>query len=143
MDRRQFLTSAGTAAVGVSLSKVERAIALVPQPTDWRTFEVTTRVEVLKPSGPTRIWLPTALLGETPFQKTLANDFKAEGGAARLVENQADALGIIAAVFPPDTKPVVTLSSRIATKNYTIDLSKPNNNAVDNCTVVEYFRRPT
>jgi len=143
MDRREFLTYAGGAAVSVPLSKVGRAIALVPQPTDWRTFEVTTRVEVLKPTGATRVWLPAALLGETPFQKTLANDFRAEGGTAKLVENKSDSLGIIAAEFPAEAKPVVTLTSRIATKNYTVDLSKPNNHAEQNSNELAYFLRPT
>ena len=85
-------------------------------PVVWRTFEVTTRVEVLKPSGTTRVWLPAALLA--PFQRTLANDFKAEGGTAELVENKADVLGIVVAEFPAGVKPAVTLTSRITTRNY-------------------------
>ncbi len=75
----------------------------------WRTYEVITRVEVLKLSGTTRIWLPAALISQTPFQKTLANTFIADGGNAKLVESQADSLGIIAAEFPTGVKPVLTL----------------------------------
>ena len=88
----------------------------------WRTFEVTTRAEVVKPSGPTRVWLPAALLGETPFQKTLSNNFHAEGGSVRMVESKADALGIVAAEFPEGTRPVLTLTSRVATRNFALDL---------------------
>jgi len=44
--------------------------------------------------------VPTALIRQTPFQKTLSNEFKAEGGTAKMVESKADALGIIAAEFP-------------------------------------------
>jgi len=29
-----------------------------PQPGDWRTFEVTTRVDIPKANGVTRVWLP-------------------------------------------------------------------------------------
>jgi hypothetical protein len=36
---------------------------------DWRMFEVTTRVQILKPSGSAQVWLPAALLGETPYHK--------------------------------------------------------------------------
>jgi len=127
MNRREFLTYASGAAVGASLSGVDRAFAVDPLPTLWRTFEVTTHVEVLKPSGTTRVWLPAAMLGETPFQRTLANDFRAEGGTANLVEAKADALGIVLAVFPAGVKPSLTLTSRIATKNYEVDLSRPGN----------------
>jgi transglutaminase-like putative cysteine protease len=143
MNRREFLTYSGGAVVGASLSRVEQAIALAPQSVGWRTFDVTTRVEVLKPSGTTRVWLPAALIGETLFQKTLANDFRAEGGRAQLVEHKADALGIVVAEFPAGEKPVVTLSSRLATKDYTVDLTKPNDHAEANATELAHFRQPT
>jgi hypothetical protein len=58
-----------------------------------------------------------ALVSPTPFQKTLANDFKAEGGTAKLIESSADSLGIIAAEFPSGVVPVLTVTSRITTKN--------------------------
>lgn len=143
MNRREFLTYVSGAAVGTALSGVDRAFAQDPVPDGWRTFEVTTRVAVLKPSGPTRVWLPAALLSETPFQKTLANEFKAEGGKARLVEGNADALGIVVAEFPAGEKPAVTLTSRVATRNYTVDLSKPSKLVKENRTELDYFLRPT
>jgi transglutaminase-like putative cysteine protease len=141
MKRREFLTYASGAAVAASLSRIDRAFAVGFTPADWRTFEVTTRIEVLKPSGTTRVWLPAALLGETPFQRTLANGFTAEGGTSKLVEQKADALGIVAAEFPAGAKPVVTLTSRIATKNYEVDLSKPGKASREND--LYRFLRPT
>lgn len=143
MNRRDFLTYASGAAVSAALSKVNQTLAQEPVSSGWRTFEVTTSVEVLKPSGSTRVWLPAALLGETPFQKTLANEFKAEGGKPKLVEGKADALGIVVAEFPAGVKPAVTLTSRIATKNYIVDLSKPSKPVKENRTELEYFLRPT
>jgi transglutaminase-like putative cysteine protease len=143
VNRREFLAYASGAAVSAALSEVDRTFAQEPASTGWRTFEVTTRVEVLKPSGSTRIWLPAALTRETPFQKTLANDFKAEEGTAKLVESAADALGIVAAEFPAGAKPAMILTSRIATKNYAIDFSRPNKTATLNRAQLEYFLRPT
>ena len=143
MNRREFLAYASGAAAGASLSRVDRAFAGGPSPTLWRTFQVTTSVEVLKPSGTTRVWLPAAMLGETPFQRTLANDFRADGGTANLVEINAEALGIVAAEFPAGVKPSLTLTSRIATKNYEVDLSKPRNPAMEKYPGSEYFLRPT
>jgi len=122
---------------------MDQAFALDPTPVVWRTFEVTTRVEVLKPSGTTRVWLPAALLGATPFQRTLANDFKAEGGTAELVENKADVLGIVVAEFPAGVKPAVTLTSRITTRNYEVDLSKPSEPGKEKDPSSECFLRPT
>lgn len=143
MDRREFLTYASGAAVCAALPERNRTLAQEPVSPGWRTFEVTTNVEVLKPSGATRVWLPAALLGETPFQRTFANSFNAEGGTAKLVESKADALGIVAAEFPAGARPVVTLTSRIGTRNYAVDLSKPNEAVKENRAELEYFLRPT
>ena len=123
MKRRDFLRAAASVSVGMTFPKVGRAFALGTTPEDWRTFEVTTNVQVLKPSGTTRIWIPAALLSPTPYQKTIANDFKAEGGNAKLIESSADSLGIITAEFPAEVKPVLTVTSRIATRNFAVDLS--------------------
>ena len=32
--------------------------AFAPKPESWRTFELTTRIEVANPQGATRIWVP-------------------------------------------------------------------------------------
>src|ERR1700730_1966752 len=125
MNRRDFLRSAGAMSASLALTKTECLLAEDATSGGWRTFEVKTRVEMLESSGATRVWLPAALIGMTPFQKTLSNDFRAEGGTARIVEGRADWLGIVAAEFPAGVKPVLTLTSRIATKNCTVDLASP------------------
>jgi len=109
----------------------------------WRTFQVTTRVEVLKTSGTTRVWVPAALISETPFQKTLANTFNCEGGTAKMLESKTDALGIIAAEFPAGARPILTFTSQIATKNYTVDLSAPSKAPKEDRAELEHFLRPT
>jgi transglutaminase-like putative cysteine protease len=144
MNRRSFLRSAGVASASLALPRTARLFALGEASGGWRTFEVTTRVEVLKSSGPTLVWLPAALIRETPFQKTLANDFHAEGGAAELVvASKADALGIVAARFPDGVKPVLTLTSRITTRNYAVDLSAPGRAPRADRAELENFLRPT
>jgi len=127
----------------LAFPKAGRSLARGTTSGAWRTFDVTTRVEVLKPSGPTRVWLPAALIQETPYQKTFANKFSAEGGTAEIVESKPDALGIVAASFPAGVKPVVTLESRVATKNYAVDLSAPGKAPKADRAALEHFLRPT
>ena len=123
MNRRDFLRSAGIASASLALPGTRRLFAESAVPGHWRTFEVTTRVEVLTSSAATRVWLPAALIGETPFQRTLANRFHAEGGVAKIIESKTNAFGIVAAEFPAGVKPVLTLTSRIATMTYAVDLA--------------------
>src|SRR5262245_9988283 len=143
MNRRDFLQTAGAVSAGLALP-VRRLFALGETTAEgWRTFEVTTRVEVLKPAGPTSIWLPAALQGNAPFQKTLANEFHAEGGAAEIVVEKRDALGIVTAKFPEGVKPVLTLISRASTKGYGVDLSKPGRAPKADQAELDYYRQPT
>lgn len=109
----------------------------------WRTFDVTTRVEVLKTSGTTRIWLPAPLINQAPFQNTLSTSFHAEGGTAKTAENNPDSLGIIVAEFPSGVTPVLTLTSRVTTKNYLVDLSAPSKPPKDNRADLDHFLQPT
>jgi transglutaminase-like putative cysteine protease len=93
----------------------------------WRTFEVTTQVEVLKPSGVTRVWIPTPLSLEAPFHRTLSSDFTAEGGKSAVVTEAKYGAGIVWAEWPEGAKPILTHTSRFAIRNFAVDLSRPGN----------------
>jgi transglutaminase-like putative cysteine protease len=143
MNRRDFLRSAGAISASLAFLKPGRLLALGATSDGWRTFEVKTRVEILKSSGATRIWVPAALVGRTPFQKTVLNRFSAEGGTAWNVQSRADALGIIAAEFPAGVKPVLTITSRVATKNCAVDFSAPGKRSEADRAQLQHFLRPT
>jgi len=143
MKRRDFLISAGIASAGFAFRKTRHLFAENALPSDWRTFEVITSVEVLKPSGVTRVWVPAPLTRETAYQKTLSNNLNAEGGTARILEDKAQAMGIITAEFPAGTKPLLTVTSRVATKNYTVALSTRGTAPPLDHADLEYFLRPT
>ena len=143
MNRRGFLRSAGIVTASFAFPTTRCLFAQGPSFGGWRTFEVTTHVEVLKYSGTTRIWVPAALISQTPYQKTLANTVNCEGGTAKIVEAKADALGIIAAVYPAGVRPILTLTSRIETRNWAVDLSTPRKGPKEDSATLERFVRPT
>jgi transglutaminase-like putative cysteine protease len=143
MDRREFLKATGAVSAGLALPKGGRLLAQTGSSGNWRRFEVTTRVEIAKSAGTTRVWLPTALMSDTPFQTTLSNKVSVEGGTARTVQDRADALGIVVAEFAAGVKPVVTLTSRIATKDIAIDLTTPGKPAEADEADLKYFLRAT
>lgn len=134
LNRRDFLQ------VSAALLAASRKSAAS---TGWRTFEVTTRVEVLKPSGTTRIWVPAALVSETPFQRTISNAFVAEGVTAHITRDRADALGIVSAEFPAGARAVLTVTGRIATRDYNVDLSAPGRPQSASRADLDHFLRPT
>jgi transglutaminase-like putative cysteine protease len=143
MKRRDFLRCTGVFSASLAFAKPARLFAADTPAEHWRTFEVTTRAEVLKPSGITRIWLPAPLIRESPFQKTLSSAFQADSGTAKITKDQPDALGIIVAEFPSGVKPVLTFTSQIATRNYVADLSAPRKLPKDAPADLQHFLRPT
>jgi transglutaminase-like putative cysteine protease len=122
MNRRHFLHSVGVATAGLALPRAARGLA-EPEAGSWRTFEVTTTAEVLKPAGPTRVWLPLPLGVETEYQKPLGNAFHAEGGRAREERDAATATHILAAEWPQGVRPVLTLTSRVRTRDRATDFA--------------------
>jgi transglutaminase-like putative cysteine protease len=124
MDRRAFLKS-GTLISAATLSSLPR-FAAAGAPGRWRVFEVTTRAELLNPAGAARIWLPVPLTADTPYQKSLGNTWSAEAGSVTYTQDGQYSLGIVHAEFPASVAaPTLVVTSRFATLDRAVDLSKP------------------
>src|SRR4029078_3343464 len=52
--------------------------AFDPRPAGWRTFEVTTRVEILNPEGVSRAWVPVPSV-QSDYQKVIGNTWSGNG----------------------------------------------------------------
>src|ERR1700730_16178782 len=127
VNRRHFLRSATLASAAFALPGAARAFgrAEADDAGIWRTFDVTTRVDVLKPAGVTRVWVPVPLTIETPYQQPLGNVFNPGDGSARLVDDRARGFGMVTAEWPAGASPLLTVTSRVKTRNITVDLVKP------------------
>jgi transglutaminase-like putative cysteine protease len=89
------------------------------------------------------IWLPAALIRDTPFQRTHANRFSAEGGTAKFSKDKPNALGIVSATYPANAKPVLMLTSQVSLKNYAVDLSVPSRGPHVSKEELDYFLQPS
>ncbi|HSD61034.1 MAG TPA: transglutaminase family protein, partial [Burkholderiales bacterium] len=143
MDRRAFLKS--SAAVSATAA-FPGGLSLAWAGTEsgkWRQFEVTTRVEVLKPSAVTRVWLPTPLTGETAYQKALGNTWSADGGSASFATDPKYGAGIVSAQWPEGQKPVMTLVSRFATRDIAVELAGPGHAAPEDPALLKKYLAAT
>ncbi len=144
MHRRDFLRSAGAVTAGLAWPGPRSPREETAAPERWRTFETVTHTEVLEPSGRTRVWVPTPLREQTPFQRTLGTTFEAEGATAQLVVDRTlDDVGMVAADFPAGVRPVLTVTSRVATRDYAVDLGRPRGVATPDRVALGHFLRPT
>lgn len=111
-----------------------------PQPQGWRTFEITTRVELADPVGRTRIWLPIPSI-ESEWQRSLDSSFSTTG-TARIDSDGVDGARMLTAEFADGVEPVVELTSRVQTRNRAWSKSSPAATVLDAGTR-QHFTRAT
>jgi transglutaminase-like putative cysteine protease len=130
IHRRNFLAgsiamSALATSRGVSAT-APAGDAFAPQPGAWRTFEVTTRIEVATPQGVTRAWIPLPSVTGTDWMRPLGDSWQAPGGKVAAQRVGAYGAKMIAVEWRDGTdKPVVEVVSRVATRDRSFDLTRP------------------
>jgi transglutaminase-like putative cysteine protease len=129
VNRREFLQLAAAPLVAQAAA-AER----------WRTFEITTRVQILKPAGTTRVWLPMPL-AVAPYQNTLGDTYHAQGGAVVMVEEEN--LDMLVAEWDAGVDPMLTSASRVSTTDRIADLTTPTVPPPLDDRTLERFLRPT
>jgi hypothetical protein len=81
--------------------------------------------------------------GSDAISETLANEIKADGGTVNRVDSQEDELGIIATEFPAGVRPILAATSRVAMKDYAVELSHVGPTSKENHSELQHFLRPT
>jgi transglutaminase-like putative cysteine protease len=67
----------------------------------------------------------------------------AEGGKTKLSKDKQSALGIVTATYPANAKPMLTMTSRVALKNYVADLSSRGSASPASQAELDYFLQPS
>ena len=146
MNRRDFLKQGLSVSAGFALSGLPRFSPLVlASDAKWRTFEVTTRIDIADPVGAARAWVPVPLLNNTNYFKREPDSWSGNYKNVRAVKIDSVGTGLVFAEWPATEKsPGLEVKSRFMTQDRAIDLSqKPNPSIKENKAVLDYFRRPT
>jgi transglutaminase-like putative cysteine protease len=146
--RRQFMKNSAVALAGTALPAINFAQTAAaterqfsPKPAAWRTFEVTTRVDIAKPQGATRLWLPVPSIN-SEWQQSLESSYSSNG-SARMEDDNATGARMLFVDFAADqAKPFVELTSRIRTRSRAQDWSQKTAGAEDAATL-KYWTQPT
>lgn len=133
MHRRDVLKAgaalAATATLpGLALAQgaaASAAAGFAPKPGAWRSFEVTTRLEIARPEGRTQAWVPVPSVDEDAWFRSLDNTFTSNGKAA-LVRDPKYGAGMIHVEWAAgEAAPFVEVRSRVATRDRATDFSTP------------------
>jgi transglutaminase-like putative cysteine protease len=121
MKRREFMLS--TAAVS-ALAALPWRNALAAE--GWRTFEITTHVEVINPSGVSRTWVPLPLVLETDWQRTISNSWSGNASQAAIQSDGKYGAAMLSAEWGASVHdPVIEVTSRVMLRDRAVDLSRP------------------
>ena len=149
MNRRTFLKVAALPAVvaasqATSPASIARAQQkeFTPRPGTWRTFEITTRVEVLEPAGVSRAWLPIPSV-KSEYQKPLGDQWSGNAKVMKAATDGSYGAGMLYAEFAGgETAPVVELMSRFQTQDRAVDWSKKVA-AEEDPALLRFWTKPT
>jgi transglutaminase-like putative cysteine protease len=140
MDRRRFLTAASSLPFAASLPAAafaqERSFS--PAPGRWRTFEVTTRLEVAEAAGVTQAWVPIPSLNSDWQQSQDA----AWTGNAREASVATEPWGgrMVHARFADGEKaPWIEVTCRVRTQDRRHDWSRKGA-AADRASLAQYLK---
>lgn len=147
MDRRSFLRQGLTVSAGVALTGLPGVSPFgeANEGAKWRTFEVTTRLEVLEPVGAIRVWVPVPLATATDYFKRDPDSWSGNFKAARAVSYDKYGTGMVYAEWPAGEKaPVLEIKSRFTARDRDVDLDrKPKSSPKENKAALDYFRKPS
>ena len=143
--RRQFLRTAAASALSAayldsfaqSAAPSERQFA--PQPGTWRTFEVTTRVEIAAPKGASQAWVPVPSI-DSDWQRSMDSAFTSSGTARMVADGQHGARMVHAQFDASQSVPFVEVTSRIQTQNRLQDWKSKNVPAESAAALAAYTR---
>jgi transglutaminase-like putative cysteine protease len=144
MDRRAFLQSGTAAAALASLPSIPFAqhLPFDPRPGAWRSFEITTQVEIAKPIGASRAWVPVPAV-ESDYQKVKDNVWSSNG-SVRIERDGKYGAALVSAEWPASERaPVLTVVSGFTTRNRATDFGKADPSLQLDAASAQFFTAPT
>ncbi len=146
--RRDFLKNAATAsalaalpALGLAQTTAPAERKFAPESGNWRTFEVTTRVDILKAQGTTRVWLPMPSIN-SDWQRSQESSYASNGLVRVEHEGRGGARMLYAEFAETQERPFVELTSRVQTQNRKVDWNaKPK--TTESASTLKYWLQAT
>jgi transglutaminase-like putative cysteine protease len=140
MRRRAFLRAAALGPVAATLARSSRAWAS----DQWRTFEVTTRLEIQNPSGVARAWVPLPLAEDTDYHRALGHTWGGNAASVNVISDPRYSAAIGYAEWPAGTAaPTVEVVARIRTRDRRVDLGAPGKAPAEDPAVLRRYLEPS
>lgn len=123
---RKPATPARTPTPAAEANESRVAAAALPEepPARWRTYDLSTRIEVRRAGGETRLWLPLAIFKDTPWQRALGHHWLGNFERAGIYRDPAAEMEVFTAEWKADVEPRLELTSRVETQDRHFDVTR-------------------
>ncbi len=143
MKRRRFLQQCAALSIAAGYPAAAQALPMLdpfaPLPGPWRTYEITTTVELVNAQGPAQAWIPLPALAQPAWIRPQQTRRKTNATTATVQRDAASGTQMLYAQWASSAAtPAIELVSRVATRDRTIDFKKPG--AVTDLTAAERAR---
>jgi transglutaminase-like putative cysteine protease len=148
MQRRSFIQAGAAATVLGSLpplfprSALAQQLPYDPRPAGWRTFEITTRVELQWPQGVSRVWVPVPSV-EGSYQKVIGNTWSGNGSIRKASDGKYGANMVVAEWSAAEKAPLLEVVSTFATVNRATDFGKRDPSLKLDAASAKFYLAPT
>ena len=142
MDRRSFLATTAALPLVSTLPGVAHAQerTFAPAPAGWRSYEITTRLEVLNAGPGTQVWVPVPAI-DTSWQQSLESRTSGNARSAMLVVDPSSGARMVHATFDDaERAPVIEVVSLFRAQNRRYDWSSAPTNPAPPADLGEYLK---
>jgi transglutaminase-like putative cysteine protease len=125
MDRRSFIATAAALPLAGAFPQTAfgQPRTYAPAPSDWRTFESVTVLEIANPGPQTRAWIPAPAIN-SDWQQSMPSTWRGNMREAALVTDPASGAQMVRVVWAEGEKaPQVEVTSRIRTRDRKTNLA--------------------
>lgn len=128
IDRREFLLGAAAVPATAIMPGLARASALfAPDPGEWRSYDIVTRLELAGGPGTARAWVPLPGFAADDWNRPGKTAWTGNAAKAAIKRGKADGLEMLVVEWKKDERaPVVEITSRVSVRDRAVDFSKPS-----------------
>lgn len=124
--RRTLLASGLSVSALALLPRGAAAAGFDPKPGTWRSFEITTQIDVKVPAGSNQAWVPLPSVAETAWCKPDGNTWTTNAARAVVERDPRWGAQMLHLTWKDgEAAPAATVVSKILTQDRAVDLTRP------------------
>ncbi|MBV9648080.1 MAG: transglutaminase family protein [Candidatus Eremiobacteraeota bacterium] len=126
MRRRSFIQQGAALTTMLGVPRVVRATAdnaFAPKPDAWRTFEVTTRVEVASGGAAAKAWIPIPSFTAADWIRVDDNTWNTTGDVVEVKRDPRWGVQMLHVDWRAGTATIITMRSRVTTRDRSTDFT--------------------